>query len=506
MFYNRCMPSRGHPVHVVTTTRRYKDRTYATHLLRRDGKVCKETVGNLSHLPDSLVDLIRRALRGETVLPATQSLKILRSRPPRPRRRRPRHPLRHRHPRRLPRPRPRQRDDLYDALDWLLPRQARIEQALAKRHLAGTTLLLYDVSSSYLTGCHCPLGRIGYSRDGKRGTLQIVYGLLCNAAGCPLAVQVYDGNTADPTTVRDVIAKARRRFGLERVVLVGDRGMLTSARIEQELRPVEGLDWISALRNDAVRQLAADDGPLQLSLFDHQDLAEISHPDFPGERLLACLNPLLQAERRRKREELLQATERELGKVAAATGRDQQPLRGKDQIGLRTGRVLNRFKVAKHFDIEITDQALRYQRREAAIAAEQRLDGVYVVRTSVGAERLGAAQAVLAYKSLARVERAFRCLKTVDLQIRPIYHRLGPRVRAHVFLCVLAYYAEWHMRRDWAPLLYGEDDPAGAQAARSSPVQPARKSPRARAKAARGQTPTGTSCMISEACWRTWRR
>ena len=208
-------------------------------------------------------------------------------------------------------------------------------------------------------------------------------------------------------------------------MLVGDRDMLTSARIEQELRPVEGLDWISALRNDAVRQLAADDGPLQLSLFDRQDLAEISHPDFPGERLLACLNPLLQAERRRKREELLQATERELGKVAAATGRDQQPLRGKDQIGLRTGRVLNRFKVAKHFDIEITDQALRYQRREAAIAAEQRLDGVYVVRTSVGA-----AQAVLAYKSLARVERAFRCLKTVDLQIRPIYHRLGPRADA----------------------------------------------------------------------------
>ena len=533
------MPSRGQPVHVVTTTRRYKDRTYATHLLRRsfrrDGKVCKETVGNLSHLPDSLVDLIRRALRGETVLPATQSLKILRSRP---------HghvaavlgTLRRLGLDRLLASRPcRQRDlclalvaarilapdsklatarrldtrsatatlgdclglgpvsadDLYDALDWLLPRQARIEQALAKRHLAGTTLLLYDVSSSYLTGRHCPLGRIGYSRDGKRGTLQIVYGLLCNAAGCPLAVQVYDGNTADPTTVRDVIAKARRRFGLERVVLVGDRGMLTSARIEQELRPVEGLDWISALRNDAVRQLAADDGPLQLSLFDHQDLAEITHPDFPGERLLACLNPLLQAERRRKREELLQATERELGKVAAATGRDKQPLRGKDQIGLRTGRVLNRFKVAKHFDIEITDQALRYQRREAAIAAEQRLDGVYVVRTSVGAERLGAAQAVLAYKSLARVERAFRCLKTVDLQIRPIYHRLGPRVRAHVFLCVLAYYAEWHMRRGWAPLLYGEDDPAGAQAARSSPVQPARKSPRARAKAARGQTPDG---------------
>ena len=472
---------------MVTTTRRYKDRTYATHLLRRsfrrDGKVCKETVGNLSHLPDSLVDLIRRALRGETVLPATQFLKILRSRP---------HghvaavlgTLRRLGLDRLLASRPcRQRDlclalvaarilapdsklatarrldtrsasatlgdclglgpvsadDLYDALDWLLPRQARIEQALAKRHLAGSTLLLYDVSSSYLTGRHCPLGRRGYSRDGKRGTLQIVYGLLCNAAGCPLAVQVYDGNTADPTTVRDVIAKARRRFGLERVVLVGDRGMLTAARIEQELRPVEGLDWISALRNDAVRQLAADDGPLQLSLFDHQDLAEISHPDFPGERLLACLNPLLQAERRRKREELLQATERELGKVAA----------------------------------------------------EQRLDGVYVVRTSVGAERLGAAQAVLAYKSLARVERAFRCLKTVDLQIRPIYHRLGSRVRAHVFLCVLAYYAEWHMRRDWAPLLYGEDDPAGAQAARSSPVQPARKSPRARAKAARGQTPDG---------------
>ena len=443
MFYNRCMPSRGQPVHVVTTTRRYKDRTYATHLLRRsfrrDGKVCKETVGNLSHLPDSLVDLIRRALRGETVLPATQSLKILRSRP---------HghvaavlgTLRRLGLDRLLASRPcRQRDlclalvvarilapdsklatarrldtrsasatlgdclglgpvsadDLYDALDWLLPRQARIEQALAKRHLAGSTLLLYDVSSSYLTGRHCPLGRRGYSRDGKRGTLQIVYGLLCNAAGCPLAVQVYDGNTADPTTVRDVIAKARRRFGLERVVLVGDRGMLTSARIEQELRPVEGLDWISALRNDAVRQLAADDGPLQLSLFDHQDLAEISHPDFPGERLLACLNPLLQAERRRKREELLQATERELGKVAAATGRDQQPLRGKDQIGLRTGRVLNRFKVAKHFDIEITDQALRYQRREGRdrgrAAPRRRVRGAHLGGGGAAGGRAGGA-------------------------------------------------------------------------------------------------------------------
>lgn len=382
-------------------------------------------------------------------------------------------------------------DDLYAAMDWLGERQEKVEKALAKRHLHDGTLVLYDVSSSYVEGRHCPLARIGHSRDGKKGSLQIVFGLLCNAEGCPVAVEVYEGNTGDPTTLRDQIAKVRIRFGLERVVFVGDRGLLTSARIREELAPVPGLDWISALRSESIRKLAEDEGPLQRSLFDASDLAEIRHPDFPGERLIACHNPLLASERARKREDLLQATERELEKVAAATRRAKRPLRGADRIGLRVGKVLGRFKMAKHFALEITDTAFTYRRKPEAIEAEAALDGIYVLRTSVPEEILGTEDTVRAYKDLAKVERAFRCMKTVDLHVRPIHHRLEERVRAHVFLCMLAYYVEWHLRQAWAPLLFAEDDPEGAAIRRGSPVKPATKSERAEVKALDKKTPDG---------------
>jgi hypothetical protein len=382
-------------------------------------------------------------------------------------------------------------DDLYAAMDWLGTRQAKIEKALAKRHLHDGTLVLYDVSSSYFEGRHCPLAKIGHSRDGKKGSLQIVFGLLCNADGCPVAVEVYEGNTGDPTTLKDQIEKVRSRFGLSRVVFVGDRGLLTSARIREELAPVEGLDWVSALRSEQIRKLAENDGPLQLSLFDETDLAEIRHPDFPGERLIACFNPLLAAERARKREDLLQATERELEKVAVATRRPKRALRGQDQIGLRVGKVLGRFKMAKHFEITITETRFTYARRSETIEAEARLDGLYVLRTSVAENVLGPADTVRAYKDLAKVERAFRCMKTVDLHVRPIHHRLEERVRAHVLLCMLAYYVEWHMRQAWAPLLFAEDDPQGAAQRRGSPVQPAVRSPSAEEKALTKKTPSG---------------
>jgi transposase len=382
-------------------------------------------------------------------------------------------------------------EDLYQAMDWLGARQAKIEKALAERHLHEGTLVLYDVSSSYFEGRTCPLAAIGHSRDGKKGSLQIVFGLLCNADGCPVAVEVYAGNTGDPTTLQDQIEKVRNRFRLSRVVFVGDRGLLTSARIREELAPVEGLDWVSALRAEQIRKLAEEDGPLQPSLFDQTDLAEIRHPDFPGERLIACMNPLLAAERARKREDLLQATERELEKIAVATRREKRALRGQDKIGLRVGKVLGRFKMAKHFEITITETAFAYARKAEAIEAEARLDGLYVLRTSVAKTVLGAEDTVRAYKDLAKVERAFRCLKTVDLHVRPIHHRLEERVRTHVFLCMLAYYVEWHLRRAWAPLLFAEDDPADAAQRRGSPVKPARRSASAEAKAYTKKTPEG---------------
>jgi hypothetical protein len=382
-------------------------------------------------------------------------------------------------------------EDLYAAMDWLGAHQDHVEKALAERHLHDGTLVLYDVSSSYFEGHACPLAAIGHSRDGKKGSLQIVFGLLCNAEGCPVAVEVYAGNTGDPTTLRDQIAKVRTRFGLSRVVFVGDRGLLTSARIREELAPVEGLDWVSALRTEQIRKLAAEGGPLQPSLFDQTDLAEIRHPDFPGERLIACFNPWLAAERARKREDLLQATERELEKVAEATRREKRALRGRDKIGVRVGKVLGRFKMAKHFELTITDTAFTYGRKLEAIEAEAALDGLYVLRTSVPKETLGTEDTVRAYKDLAKVERAFRCLKTVDLHVRPIHHRLEPRVRTHVFLCMLAYYVEWHMRQALAPLLFAEDDPRDAAQRRGSPVQPAARSASAEDKAFSKKTSEG---------------
>jgi hypothetical protein len=381
-------------------------------------------------------------------------------------------------------------DDLYAALDWLLSRQGAIEQALARRHLQAGQLVLYDVTSTYFEGRRCPLAKRGHSRDGKRDKLQIVFGVLTNAAGCPVAVEVFDGNTGDPKTVTAALRKVRQRFGLERLILVGDRGMLTAARIREELAGVEGLEWITALRAPAIQALVHS-GALQLSLFDQQDLAEITHPDYPGERLIVCKNPLLAADRARKRQELLAATERDLAVIATATRRAKRPLRGPAPIGLRVGKVLGRYKVGKHFTIEITDRTFRYQRDEAAIAAETALDGLYVIRTNVPAGRLLAPETVRSYKRLAEVERAFRSLKTVDLHVRPIHHRKADRVRAHVFLCLLAYYVEWHMRQALKPLLFDDEDKAAAEALRPSIVAPAQRSPRAKAKAATKRTEDG---------------
>jgi transposase len=380
-------------------------------------------------------------------------------------------------------------DELYVALDWLCERQAAVEAALARRHLHGGTLVLYDVSSSYVEGRCCELARLGYNRDRKRGKLQIVYGLLCTPDGCPVAVEVFAGDTADPMTLSAQVAKLKERFGLEHVVLVGDRGLITRARIEQDLAPA-GLDWITALRAPAIRGLV-EGGALQLSLFDERDMAAVTSPDYPGERLIVCRNPELARERARKREDLLCATERDLAKVTRAVERERRPLRGKDAIGLAAGAVLNRHEVAKHFDLTITEDAFRFERNTAAIAAEAALDGFYVVRTNLSAATLDDAGTVRAYKSLAQVERAFRSLKGIDLRIRPLFHGLAPRVRAHVFLCLLAYHVEWHMRRRLAPMLYEDDDRAAGEALRESIVRPAQRSPAAVSKQTRGVTPDG---------------
>jgi transposase len=373
-------------------------------------------------------------------------------------------------------------DEIYEAMDWLLERQERIESALAKRHLAEGTLVLYDVSSTYFEGRRCPLARIGHSRDGRFDRPQIVFGLLTDAEGCPVATEVFDGNTGDPKTVLAQVKKLRERFSLERVVLVGDRGMITSARIEEDLKRAPGLEWITALRGPAIRKLV-DTGVLDVSLFDERDLAEISSPDYPGERLIVCHNPLLAEERKRKREELLRATEKELEKVAVATRRAKNSLHGKERIGLRVGRVLGRFKMGKHFKLEITEQRFTYVRNPDTIAQEAALDGIYVIRTSVALATLSPADAVLSYKRLAHVERAFRCLKTVDLKLRPIHHHLADRVRAHVLICMLAYYVEWHMRRALAPMLFEDDDKASAARRRRSAVAKALRSEKAERKA-----------------------
>jgi hypothetical protein len=380
-------------------------------------------------------------------------------------------------------------DELYTALDWLAERQGAVETALARRHLHGATLVLYDVSSSYVEGRCCELARRGYNRDRKRAKLQIVYGLLCAPDGCPVAVEVFAGDTADPMTLSAQVTKLKERFGLDHVVLVGDRGLITQARIAADLAPA-GLDWITALRAPAIRGLV-EGGELQLSLFDERDMAAITAPDYPGERLIVCRNPDLARERARKREDLLCATERDLATVARAVGRTRRPLRGREAIALAAGAVVNRHKVAKHFGLTITDEAFRFARNTAAIAAEAALDGFYVVRTNLSAATLDDAGTVRAYKSLAQVERAFRSLKGIDLRIRPLFHWLAPRVRAHVFLCLLAYHVEWHMRRKLAPMLYEDDDRAGGEALRESVVGPAQRSPAALSKQTRGVTPDG---------------
>jgi transposase len=380
-------------------------------------------------------------------------------------------------------------DELYIALDWLLERQPAIETALARRHLNSGTLVLYDVSSSYMEGRCCPLAKRGYSRDGKKGTLQIVYGLLCASDGCPVAIEVFDGNTGDPTTLAPQIDKLKQRFGLDHVVLVGDRGMITEARITEDIKSA-GLDWITALRSPAIKDLL-NSGILQLTLFDQRDMASITSPDFPGERLVVCRNPDLAAERARKREELLAATEKRLGGIKIAVERKRNPLRGTAEIALAVGAVLNTYKMKKHFDLTITDDAFGFARKTAEIAGEAATDGLYVVRTSLPAATLGDADTVRSYKSLSRVERAFRCIKTVDLNVRPVYHWLEDRVRAHVLLCMLAYYLEWHMRQCLAPMLFDDADKDEAATLRSSVVAQAQRSKAAVKKQTTGMTPDG---------------
>ena len=381
-------------------------------------------------------------------------------------------------------------DELYAALDWLGQAQPKIEAALARRHLNNGCLVLYDLTSSYLEGRHCELAQYGYSRDGQRDKLQIVFGLLCAADGAPVAVEVFEGNTGDPTTLATQVEKLRQRFSLRRIVLVGDRGMITDARIEADLKPA-GLDWITALRAPDIQALAVQGGPLQPSLFYTRDMAEITAPGYPGERLVVCRNPAVAAERARKREDLLCATETDLARIQAAVARETKPLRGRDKIGLRIGKVLGRRKMAKHFQLSIEDAAFRFVRDQVSIDREAALDGFYVLRTNVAKTELDSTATVLAYKSLAQVERAFRTIKTTALEVRPIHHRLAERVRAHVFLCMLAYYVMFHMRQALAPMLFDDHDRDAAAAARTSPVAAAKVSAAAKRKAASRTTADG---------------
>lgn len=500
---------------------------------REGGRIRKRTLANLSKLPLGQLELLRAVLRGERLVPAGEGPEIERALPDGHvqavlgtlrrlglDRLLPRGPERRRNlalgliVARLLEPAAKlataraldaqtaghslglrlalgqvRAKEVYAALDWLGAAQPAIEAGLARRHLGEGTLVLYDVTSSYLEGRCCELARFGYSRDGRRDRPQIVIGLLCAAAGCPVAVEVFAGDVADPVTLETQIAKLKQRFRLRRVVLVGDRGLVTRARIEAELKPA-GLDWITSLRAPAIRRLV-EDGPLQLSLFDERDLAEIDSPDYPGERLIVCRNPALAAERSRKRDALLDLTERDLQAIQARVRRARQPLRGAAAIGQAVGAVRARRKVGKHFQITIADDDLRFARDQAAIAAEAALDGLYVLRTSLPADAMAAADTVRAYKSLARAEQAFRSLKTVDLEVRPIFHWTAPRVRAHVLLCMLAYHLEWHMRQALAPLLFDDHDRAAGEALRASPVATAQPSPAARRKAATKRTDDG---------------
>jgi len=552
------MAARTGTAHVVTTTRKYKDRVYRTHLLRRsyreDGSVKNETLGNLSHLPDELVEIIRRSLRGETFVPLMKQLAI---------------PLgcqktatkwlvmaqafriscsrAHGHVQAvatamqglgfaaLIAAKPcRERDlvlamvssrilapqtklattrwwhtttlaedfavsdanenDLYAAMDWLLKRQGTIEKKLATRHLSAGGLVLYDLSSSYFEGTTCPLAKRGYNRDGKHGMLQVNYGLLTDARGCPVAVSVHEGNTADSTTFMPEVQRLRTDFGIERMVMVGDRGMISQKAID-EMRDTDGIGWITALKSVSIRALI-EQGQLQLGLFDESNLFELSSPDYPGERLVACRNPQLASLRAHKREELLCATEKNLEKIKARVVAAK--LTGKDAIGVRVGKIVNQYKVAKHFGLTIGEAAFSFQRKPESIAAETALDGIYIIRTSVPTMQMEAADCVRNYKSLANVERAFRSIKTVDLKVRPIHHRLADRVRSHIFLCMLAYYVEWHMREAWRELMFADTDQQ-AKATRD-PVAPATRSKAALVKVARhtldNNTPAHSFCTL----------
>ncbi|MDP1649265.1 MAG: IS1634 family transposase [Rubrivivax sp.] len=525
------MPARTGAVHVVTTTRVYKDRVYRTHLLRRsyreDDTVKNETLGNLSHLPEPLIDIIRRSLRGETFVPLAQAFEISRSRA-------------HGHVQAvalamqrlglaslLASKPSRQRDlvlamvasriidpatklattrlwhtttlaedfgvvdadedDLYAAMDWLLAHQDTIQKKLAARHLSEGGLVLYDLSSSYFEGTTCPLGKLGYNRDGKKGLLQVNYGLLTDARGCPVAVSVHEGNTADSRTFMPAVQKLREDFGIERMVMVGDRGMVSQKAID-EMRQTDGIGWITALKSVSIRALV-EQGKLQMDLFDERNLLELSSPDYPGERLVACRNEALAKLRAHKREALLAATERGLDKIRLRV--DAGKLVGQDKIGLRVGKIIDKYKVAKHFELNITDATLSCARKTDSIASEAALDGLYIIRTSVPAAQMDAPECVRSYKSLANVERAFRSLKTIDLKVRPIHHRTADRVRAHIFLCMLAYYVEWHLREAWRELMFADTD-SQAKATRD-PVAPATRSDSAQTKATTHALVDGTA-------------
>ena len=524
------MPSRTGTAHVVTTSRTYKGTTYRTHLLRRsyreDGKVKNETLGNLSHLPEPLIEIVRRSLHGETFVPLGQAFEVVASRP---------HghvqaveaamrrldftallgskPSRERElvlamvAARIVAPHTKlattrwwhtstlasdfgvadaNEDDLYAAMDWLLARQDAIQTKLAARHLSDGGLVLYDLSSSYFEGTTCPLAKLGHNRDGKKGLLQVNYGLLTDVRGCPVAVSVHEGNVADSATFMPEVRRLREQFGIEHMVMVGDRGMI-SAKAIGELRELDGVGWITALKNASIRALV-EQGQLQLGLFDERNLLEIASPEYPGERLVACRNPQLARLRAAKREALLIATENSLQAIRERV--DAGRLKKADAIGLAAGKVVNRYKVAKHFELLITDTSFSFERKHAAIAAEAALDGIYIIRSSVDARRMDAADCVRNYKALANVERAFRSLKTVDLKVRPIHHRTADRVRAHILLCMLAYYVEWHMRQAWAPLMFADTDQA-AKATRD-PVAPAQRSPAALDKVARRKLDDGS--------------
>ena len=514
------MARRGSAVHVVTTRRAYKGKVYQTYLLRRSyregPKVHNETLANLSHLPEPVVDLIRRSLRGEQLCAVQERFEVIASRHhghvdavlTTMRRLGLERLIASRHSRerdlvlamiaaRILAPTSKlattrwwstttlpallgvedaAEDDCYEAMDWLLARQGVIEKKLAARHLHADGLVLYDLSSSYFEGRSCPLAARGHDRDGKRGKLQVNYGLLTTALGIPVAVSVFKGNTADPTTLLGQVDKVREKFGLRSVVVVGDRGMISQKQITA-LRAIEGMQWITALRSEAIGELV-EQGHVQLGLFDERNLFELTHPDYPGERLVACRNPELAKSRGHTRQSLLAATQRELDVVCGMVQRGR--LKGQDAIGVRVGKVINKYKVAKHFVLDIGARAFSYHRDEEKVQREAALDGIYIIRTSLAAGTMSAADAVRSYKQLSNVERAFRCYKTIDLKVRPIHHHVEERVRAHIFLCLLAYYVEWHMIEAWRPLLFGDEDQQAKQT--RDPVAPARRSAKALAK------------------------